>query len=182
MRLTLKEVEARVKVVADRSVFNRDFIFELLFAYGRSKANLTRLRSTSASSLNVAPDPSTEVAQKNVLFFKEVSEGTEEDHLRVIETLSASPTAVRYNTRFVIVTDYDTLLAKDMKSGDTLVTPIREIADHFTFFLPWAGMEKAQYTAEAHADVKAAELMAKLFDSSLSSTPKRSRPSAGATR
>lgn len=31
-------------------------------------------------------------------------------------------------------------------------------------FLPWAGMEKAQYVAEAHADVKAAERMGKLFD------------------
>lgn len=179
MRLTYKEIEARVKVVADRSVFDRDFIFELLFAYGRSKGNLTRLRSTSASSLNVAADPSTEVAQKGVLYFKEVAEGSEEDHLRVVEELSASPTVVRYNTRFVIVTDYVTLLAKDIKTGDTLVTPIREIADHFTFFLPWAGMEKAQYTAEAHADVKAAERMAKLFDELIKLNPEANQTQLG---
>ena len=179
MRLTLKEIEARVKVVADRSVFDRDFIFELLFAFGRSKGNLTRLRSTSASSLNVAADPSTEVAQKRVLYFKEVAEGFEEDHLRVVEELSASPTVVRYNTRFVIVTDYVTLLAKDIKTGDTLVTPIREIADHFTFFLPWAGMEKAQYTAEAHADVKAAERMAKLFDELIKLNPEANQTQLG---
>lgn len=179
MRLTLKEIEARVKVVADRAVFDRDFIFELLFAYGRSKGNLTRLRSTSASSLNVAADPGTEVAQKGVLYFKEVTEGSEEDHLRVVEELSASPTVVRYNTRFVIVTDYVTLLAKDIKTGDTLVTPIREIADHFTFFLPWAGMEKAQYTAEAHADVKAAERMAKLFDELIKLNPEANQTQLG---
>lgn len=179
MRLTLKEIEARVKVVSDRSVFDRDFIFELLFAYGRSKGNLTRLRSTSASSLNVAVDPATEVAQKGVLYFKEVTEGSEEDHLRVVEELSASPTVVRYNTRFVIVTDYVTLLAKDIKTGDTLVTLIREIADHFTFFLPWAGMEKAQYTAEAHADVKAAERMAKLFDELIKLNPEANQTQLG---
>ncbi|MBK0420594.1 class I SAM-dependent DNA methyltransferase [Leucobacter sp. CSA2] len=171
MRLTLKEIEARVQVVADRSTFDRDFIFELLFAYGRSKGNLTRLRSTTASSLNVAVDPSTEVAQKGVLYFKEVPEGSEEAHLEVIEELSVSPAVVRYNTRFVIVTDYETLLAKDTKTGDTLTTPISEIAEHFTFFLPWAGMEKAQYTAEAHADVKAAERMAKLFDELIKLNP-----------
>lgn len=39
--------------------------------------------------------------------------------------------------------------------------PIRDIDKHFTFFLPWAGMEKAQYVAEAHADVKAADRMGK---------------------
>ncbi|MHA3684958.1 class I SAM-dependent DNA methyltransferase [Leucobacter sp. HY1908] len=179
MRLTLKEIEARVKVVTDRSVFDRDFIFELLFAYGRSKGNLTRLRSTTASSLNVAADPAAEVAQKGVLYFKEVAEGSEEDHLRVVEELSASPTVVRYNTRFVIVTDYVTLLAKDIKTGDTLTTPIREIATHFTFFLPWAGMEKAQYAEEAHADVKAAERMAKLFDELIKLNPESNQTQLG---
>ena len=49
--------------------------------------------------------------------------------------------------------------------------PIRDIDQHFTFFLPWAGMEKAQYVAEAHADVKAAERMGKLFDELLAANP-----------
>lgn len=179
MGLTLKEIETRVQVVADRSNFNRDFIFDLLFAYGRSKGNLTRLRSTSGSSLNVAVDPATEVAQKNVLYFKEVLEGSEEAHLEAIEELSSSPAVVRYSTRFVIVTDYVTLLAKDTKTGDTLTVPIREIANHFTFFLPWAGMEKAQYTAEAHADVKAAERMAKLFDELIKLNPEANQTQLG---
>lgn len=179
MGLTLKEIEARVQVVADRSSFDRDFIFDLLFAYGRSKGNLTRLRSSSGSSLNVAVDPASEVAQKNVLYFKEVPEGSEEAHLEVIEKLSTSLAVIRYNTRFVIVTDYVMLLAKDTKTGDTLTVPIREIADHFTFFLPWAGMEKAQYTAEAHADVKAAERMAKLFDELIKLNPEANQTQRG---
>lgn len=133
----------------------------------------------SDEPLNVAADPTTEVAQKGVLYFKEVAEGSEEDHLRVVEELSASPTVVRYNTRFVIVTDYVPLLAKDIKTGDTLVIPIREIADHFTFFLPWAGKEKAQYTAEAHADVKAAERMAKLFDELIKLNPEANQTQLG---
>jgi hypothetical protein len=41
---------------------------------------------------------------------------------------------------------------------------IREIDRHYAFFLPWAGMEKAQFIAENHADVKTAEKMAKPFD------------------
>ncbi|MDA8901190.1 class I SAM-dependent DNA methyltransferase, partial [Pontimonas sp.] len=48
---------------------------------------------------------------------------------------------------------------------------IGKIPDHFTFFLPWAGMEKTQYAAESHADVAAAERMAKLFDELIKQNP-----------
>jgi hypothetical protein len=58
---------------------------------------------------------------------------------------------VRFATRFVIVTDYQQLLAKDTKTSETLIIDIRDIGNHFAFFLPWAGMEKAQYTTESHA-------------------------------
>ena len=78
---------------------------------------------------------------------------------------------MRYRTRFVIVTDYNELLAVDTKTGENLMIPIRDIDQHFTFFLPWAGMEKAQYVTEAHADVKAAERMGKLFDELLAANP-----------
>jgi hypothetical protein len=47
---------------------------------------------------------------------------------------------------------------------DSLDIPIRELAQHFDFFLPWAGMEKAEIHTENPADVKAAGKMAKLFD------------------
>lgn len=179
MRLSLKEIETRVQNVAGRQEFDRDFIFDFLLAYGRSKGNVTRLRSTSASTFNVAEDPNTEVAQKNVLFFKESLKSSEEELLVQVEKLSTSPVVVRYNTRFVIVTDYAFLLARDVKTGETLSTPIHEIADHFTFFLPWAGMEKAQFTGEAHADVKAAERMAKLFDELSKLNPDADQTQAG---
>src|SRR5699024_6840950 len=87
------------------------------------------------------------------------------------EELRTSPTVVRYNTRFVIVTDFAELVAIDTKTNETLMIPIREIDQHFTFFLPWAGMEEAQYVAEAHADGKAAQCMVKLLDELLQSNP-----------
>lgn len=164
MKLNLKAVEDRVAPLARRESYDREFIFELLLAYGKPQGNVTRLRK---GSLNVADDPETEVAQKNVVYFKE----TTGDPLAVIDELKTSPAVVRYNTRFVIVTDYTELLGIDTKTGENLMIPIRDIDQHFTFFLPWAGMEKAQYVAEAHADVKAAERMGKLFDELLSANP-----------
>ncbi|MYM18907.1 N-6 DNA methylase [Brevibacterium sp. 5221] len=163
-RLNLKAIEERVAPLAGREGYERDFIFDLLLAYGKPQGNVTRLRN---GSLNVAIDPVTEVAQKNVVYFKE----TTSDPLEVIEDLKSTPAVVRFSTRFVIVTDYTELVAHDIKTNETIGFPIREIDQHFTFFLPWAGMEKAQYVAESHADVKAAERMGKLFDELLHANP-----------
>jgi hypothetical protein len=164
VRLNLRSVEERVAPLGGRESYDREFIFDLLLAYGKPQGNVTRLRN---GSLSVADDKSTEVAQKNVVYFKE----TTEDPLAVIDELKSSPAVVRYRTRFVIVTDYTELLAVDTKTGENLMIPIRDIDQHFTFFLPWAGMEKAQYVTEAHADVKAAERMGRLFDELLEADP-----------
>lgn len=164
VKLNLKAVEERVAPLGGRQSYDGEFIFELLLAYGRSQGNVTRLRN---GSLNVADDRATEVAQKNVVYFKE----TTGDPLAVIDELRTAPAVVRYRPRFVIVTDYSELLAVDTKTGENLMVPIADVDQHFTFFLPWAGMEKAQYVAEAHADVKAAERMGKLFDELLAANP-----------
>lgn len=163
-RLNLKAVEERVAPLAGRESYDRDFVFELLLAYGKPQSSVTRLRN---GDLNVAADPTMEVAQKKVVYFKE----TTRDPLAVLEELKTSPDVVRYSTRFVIVTDFVELVAHDTQTGETIGFPIREIDQHFAFFLPWAGMEKAQYVAEAHADVKAAERMGKLFDELLHANP-----------
>jgi hypothetical protein len=163
-RLNLKVIEERVSPLAGRESYDREFIFNLLLAYGKPQSSITRLRN---GDLNVAADPVSEVAQKKVVYFKE----TDGDALAVLEGLKKSPDVVRFSTRFVIVTDYVEMVAYDTKTDETIGFPIREIDQHFTFFLPWAGMEKAQYVAEAHADVKAAERMGKLFDELLNANP-----------
>lgn len=166
-RLTLKQVESRIESLSKSdSFFEPGFIYLLLEAYGTPKSTVTRL---SNGSLNVAQDPTREVARKKLVYFREVAPN--EDALAAATELRDAPPVKRFDPRFVIVTDYKELLAIDTKTRENLIIPIREIANHFSFFLPWAGMEKAQYTAEAHADVKAAERMGKLFDELLSANP-----------
>lgn len=163
-RLNLKAIEERIKPLAGQDDYDRELIFDLMLAYGRSKGNITRLRN---GSLNIAEDPEHEVAQKNIVYFRE----TTGDLLEELERLRVSPTVVKFATRFVIVTDYTEMIAYDLKTRENRTFPLREIDQHFTFFLPWAGMEKAQYTAESHADVKAAEKMGTLFDELASANP-----------
>lgn len=163
-RLNLKAVEERVTPLGARESYDREFLFEMLLAYGKPKGNVTRLRN---GSLNVAAEPEREVAQKNVVYFREATG----DPLAEVEELRKAAHVVRFNPRFVIVTDYTELVAVDAKTGENLAIPIHNIDKHFTFFLPWAGMEKAQYVAEAHADVKAAGRMGNLFDELLAANP-----------
>lgn len=165
-RLNLSAIEERMKPLGQREVYDQDFIFDLLAAYGRPKSTISRLKS---GHLNVAQEPDREVALKNYVYFSETQPG--QDTLELLEKLRLAAHVTRYSPRFIIVTDYQELLAADTKTGETLATPIAQIDQKFTFFLPWAGMEKAQYTSEAHADVKAAEKMGKLFDELLSANP-----------
>lgn len=138
--------------------FNKDsFIYDLLLAYGQPKASITRLQK---GGLNLSKIPG-EIAWKKKLFFKEING---EDLHDLIDNVAANERAIKHDPRFLIVTDYETLLAVDRKTNDTLDIPILEIAKHFDFFLPWAGMEKKQAIGENPADVKAAEKMAKLYD------------------
>jgi type I restriction-modification system DNA methylase subunit len=99
-----------------------------------------------------------EVSWKKKVLFKPVFD---EDLHTAITTYKE---AAKQQQRFIIVTDYTTLLAIDTKTADTLDIELTALPKHFDFFLPWAGMEKATHQNENPADVKAAEKMAKLFD------------------
>ena len=133
------------------------FIYDLLLAYDTPKSTITRLQK---GGLNLSKIDD-EIAWKKKLFFKTAFDENPHD---LFEKVRKNDRANKHSPRFIVVTDYKTLLALDTKTKDTLDIPILEIAKHFDFFLPWAGMEKAQHQTENPADVKAAERMAKLYD------------------
>ncbi len=138
--------------------FNREsFIYDVLLAYGQPKATIKRIKDGGLNLSKV----SGEICWKKKMFFKEA--GNEDLH-ELISCLVSDSKALKHDPRFVIVTDYTELLAFDTKTQDSLDISITDIAKHFDFFLPWAGMEKAQHRDENPADVKAAERMAKLYD------------------
>ncbi len=134
------------------------FIYDMLLAYDTPKSTIKRLKADGG--LNMARNAN-EVIWKSKLWFKSSDSG--EIHAE-FESIKANPTAMRHKPRFVVFTYYDTFLALDTKTSETLEIKITDLAKHFDFFLPWAGMEKAQAKYENPADVKAAERMARLYD------------------
>lgn len=135
--------------------FSKDtFIFDLLLAYGLPKASITRLQN---GNLNLSKVQG-EVSWKKKVLFKPIE--NEDLHVAITKCKEEA----KQEQRFIIVTDFKTLLAVDTKTSDTLDIELKVLPNHFDFFLPWAGMEKATHKNENPADVKAAEKMAKLFD------------------
>ena len=134
-----------------------EFIYDLLLAYGLPKNTITLLKK---GNRNLSKKDG-QIILKKKLFFQAIANN---DLHSTIDTLRKTEETFRHDPRFIIVTDYKTILAIDTKTEDTLDVSIREIPKHFDFFLPWAGMEKAQLKTENPADVKAAERMARLYD------------------
>lgn len=133
-----------------------NFIFDLLLAYGTPKSTIKRLEGGDYDRLTAHG----ELVVRKKLFFKVAHENLHS----IIDGLKTQKEVTRHAPRFIIATDYETLLAYDTKTEDTLDTELLNIVNHYDFFLPLAGMEKASFQNENPADVKASLKMAKLYD------------------
>ncbi len=131
------------------------FVFELLLAYGLPKSSVTILKDGPRNMLAAGGG----VTMKRKLFFLPLR--PEDDPLTVREEIRESLTE---NQRFIVLTDYVRFYGYDTKLDEALDCDFTDLAEHYDFFLPWAGIEKTRHHDENPADVKAAERMAKLFD------------------
>ena len=151
--MNLSQIEKNLSKLI-KNLNEETFIYDLLLAYGFGPSLISRLKNGLYNLSKVEG----EISLKKKLFFKKVY--NEDLHLSITNIA----TEIKHDQRFVIVTDYKTLLAKDTKMNVTLDIHIKDLPKNSSFFLPWAGMEKAQLQNENPADIKAAVKMAKLFD------------------
>ncbi len=175
--MSIAKIEEAVQEVFND--FSSDtFIYQLLAAYGKPKASITRLQK---GNLNLSKLPGEIIWKKNLLFRVVAADGALPVHkpksgivreappknlglYTLAEQLRKSEPVSKHGLRFVVVTDYETLLAVDTKTADTLDIPLKDLPKHFDFFLPWSGQEKHRSHNESQADIKAAYRMAKLYD------------------
>ena len=160
--MTSTEIQEKVKELVTN--FNQEtFIYDLLRAYGISKASITRLQK---GDFNLAKNEG-EILYKKKLLFKEASE---DELMALVEDLSQEEN-LKHNPRFVITTDYKEIAAKDTRTGKNLHIAIKDLPKNHSFFLPWAGQEVYQATNENEADRKASYRMAKLYDILIEENP-----------
>ncbi|MCI5167473.1 MAG: class I SAM-dependent DNA methyltransferase [Candidatus Electrothrix sp. GM3_4] len=154
--MDIQKLEEDLRLLV-KDVDKQSFIYDLLRAYKLPKASVTRLQK---GDYNQAKNPD-EILWKKKLFFKQVAG---EDPHESIEVLRNHEGVKKRQPRFLLVTDFQTLLAVDCTTEDSLDIALTDLPAHYDFFLPWAGLEKIQVLGENPADIKAAERMGRLYD------------------
>lgn len=142
-----------------------EFIYDLLqiFAgYGDGQ-----VRRTKDGHGNLAKDGMT-VLVKNLVAYREAVVNTLDGDFAamydVINAMRNDEKIAKRTPRLYITSNGVHVVAYDPKENDWYENRIDLLWKDFEFFTPLAGIEKIQFTGEAEADVKSAELMAKLFD------------------
>lgn len=133
-----------------------EFIFDFLKLYDIPNSTIGKLKKGT----NNLTKNKGEIHLKNKLYFKE----TKEDVFSAYVLLEKLINEMASKPRYMFITDYQTVLAKDMKTGDTLDISFMDLPKHFDFFLAWNNIEKVDFDKENGADLKAAERFARIYD------------------
>lgn len=141
------------------------FIFDLLSVYELPKSTISLL-SKNPYKLSGRDD---QIILKNKVLFHITT--IEEDEHVAIDELAKDKSSYKFKPRFIIVTDFETFLAIDTKTRETLDIQIKDLGKHYAFFLPWCGMEKSQHVNENPADIRAAYKMDKLYQAIVTDDP-----------
>ena len=165
--MAITEYEDKIKDIVE-NLDKEEFIFEFLSVYSKiAKSTITKLRK-GTNNLSKVPG---EYHLKNKLYFKQVSGDT----LQAFTDLVSKISQQNVNPRYIMVTDFKNLIARDTKTQETIDIDFKKLPRNFEFFLAWNGIEKADFERENPADLKAAERFAKLYDTLLKDNERISR-------
>lgn len=142
-----------------------EFVYDLLRIFANWGDG--QVRRTKEGAGNSAKDGET-VLVKNLIAYRPAVVNTIDDDCSamydIIEAMRADAKITKHSPRLYVTSNGSHVVAYDPKENDSYENRIEHLWKDFEFFTPLAGIEKIQYAEEAEADVKSAELMAKLFD------------------
>lgn len=151
--------------IGNRGTSASEFIYDLLRIFARYGDG--QVRRTKDGHGNLAKDGMT-VLVKNLVAYREAVVNTLDGDCAamydVIKAMRNDENIAKRTPRLYITSNGVHVVAYDPKENDWYENRIDLLWKDFEFFTPLAGIEKIQFTGEAEADVKSAELMAKLFD------------------
>lgn len=158
-KYTFDQVKRNVAEIANRDSYTKEFIFELMAAYGRATSAINQLKS---GAIDKSTDPNA-LLQKGVLYFKVFPQGTLLEEK--VEQMGSESLFRRYEPRYIVATDLHHIVAKDAIKHTTLDIEIKDIDNEVAFFYGWTGNEISKGSAdESVADRRAADKMKDLYD------------------
>ena len=150
-------IELEDKIIELIENLDKDkFIFNFLSLYDFPKTTITKLEK----GINNISKNENEIYLKNKLFFRKV----EDDILKNYIEIETSIAEIKTKPRYIIVTDFEKLLAKDTKTEESLDIDFKELPKYYSFFLAWNNIEKIDYEKENPLDIKATERFSKIYD------------------
>lgn len=158
-KYTFDQVKRNVAEIANRDSYTKEFIFELMAAYGRATSAINQLKS---GTIDKSTDPNA-LLQKGVLYFKVFPQGAPLEEK--VEQMGSESLFRRYEPRYIVATDLHHIVAKDAIKHTTLDIEIKDIDNEVAFFYGWTGNEISKGSAdESVADRRAADKMKDLYD------------------
>ncbi len=150
--------QSALEAVAD-SLTAENLPYELLRVFcGYGDSSLQRVRDGRD---NKSRDEDTILVKDKLVFRRP---GLISEPLDTINLMLSDPKITRHNPRLYITVQDDMVIAWDPKDDEVYENKMSLIWKDFEFFKPLAGIEKFRNVTEAEADVKTAELMAKIYD------------------
>lgn len=150
------EIVAHLQCITENLVQDT-FIYDFLSSFGLSKTTITRLKKGDYNLSKVEG----ELFYKGKVFFK-IEETAQ--LLNTIDNLSKESKIEKGKPRFIIVTDFTTIVATDTKLKTNKEFLIAELADQVDFFLPLSGAEIYRVSNDNKIDREAAYKLGELYD------------------
>lgn len=159
------QVTDALEVLGQHGTSTSEFIYELLRIFaGYGDGQVRRIKDGLG---NLAKDGET-VLIKNLVAYRESAVNTLDGDCSamydIINTMRDDAKIAKHSPRLYITSNGVHVVAYYPKKNDWYENSIELLWRDVTFFEPLAGIEPIQFSEEAEADVKSAELMAKLFD------------------
>ena len=158
------EIEEAISALAEKPFDPAGFPFAFLEAFGNKDTTIKRLRSGASNASDMVGG----VLQRNNIHVAACAPGAVGATLKA---LRESPRTISAKAKFILATDGATVEAEDLGSGEVIASEYRDIAQHFGFFLPLAGISTVREIKNNPIDVKATGRLNKLYVELLKDNP-----------
>jgi hypothetical protein len=159
------EIEAAVSELASEKYDAAEFPFRFLAAFDKKETTLKRLRKGDSNKSDIPGA----VLLINTIHIAACPAGQTRE---MLERLKASPKTTSARAKFVFATDGSYFESEDLTGGQEPVADfLPNLANHFGFFLPLAGISTVREIKDNPIDVRATGRLTKLYVELLRTNP-----------
>ncbi len=159
------EIEAAVSELASAHYDAAEFPFQFLAAFDKKEATLKRLRKGDTNKSDV---PGAVLLINNI----HLATCPEGQTRQTLDLLKASPKTFSSRAKFIFATDGNYFEAEDVTSAPEHIADfLPNLANHFGFFLPLAGISTVKEIKDSAIDVRATGRLNKLYVELLRTNP-----------